>query len=459
MQAAQLEILRNKLFYGLSRYTKSFPDFSINEKFEMASPRRGRELLGEIKASLEPDDEYLLYIHLPFCHLECTFCNAAPRKTNGARMREYLEALLNEIDIYGETGVFEGRKLRAIFFGGGTPTIYSNAALERILNKVRSYVTFADEFDITSEAHPEGLVKNDRLAELAQLGITRISCGSQSFDSVVLRHADRKSHEAQVREVVERAKATGLLINVDMMVGLAGQTLANVQEDLDKLETMMPTSVEYMRHEIVNPLAMSILRDDSSLMVSDDELFDMVLMTQQWMDSHGYERNGGFVKEHFFPFRYHWLDEKPFLGVGARSRSYTKSMCFDTHEDLSVYHKLVEKRIPPVARVMRLGHFEQMYRSLFLQLQLARGLEIDRFQRRFGVDPREEFSGLLELLGECGCITVDDEAIKLTTIGKWFVEDVSCRVIDEAVNQAGYSREARRLPHAAGLKSLRVFQG
>jgi oxygen-independent coproporphyrinogen-3 oxidase len=454
---AQLHTIREKLFYGLSRYTKSFPDFSIDAQFEMASPRRGSALLDEIEASLALDDEYLLYIHLPFCHLECTFCNAAPRKTNGARMREYLETLLAEIDLYGEAGLFEGRKLRCIFFGGGTPTIYSNAALERILDRVRAWATFCDDYDITSEAHPEGLVKNDRLAELAQLGITRISVGSQSFDPVVLRYADRKSHQAQVAEVVERAKAAGLSINVDMMLGLPGQTTDNVQADLDFLAQMMPTSVEYMRHEIVNPLAMAIYREDRGLMVSDDDLFWMVLQTQQWLDDHGYERNGCFVEERFFPFRYHWLAEVPFIGVGARSRSYTKTMCFDTHEALDIYTKLVGRGVPPVARVMRLGPFEQMYRSLFLHLQLARGLDVAAFEARFGRRPQEVFAGLLELLETCGCVTVDDEAIKLTRLGKFFVEDVCCAVIDDAVEQRGYSDAARRLPHAAGHRSLRVF--
>jgi coproporphyrinogen III oxidase-like Fe-S oxidoreductase len=220
---------------------------------------------------------------------------------------------------------------------------------------------------------------------------------------------------------------------------------------------MMPSSVEYMRHEIVNPLAMQIYREDAGLMVSDDELFWMVLQTQQWMDDHGYERNGCFVHERFFPFRYHWLDELPFLGVGARSRSYTKSMCFDTHEVLDIYSRLVARSVPPVARVMRLGPTEQMYRSLFLHLQLARGLDLARFEARFGRRPRDVFPDLLERLEAYACVEIDDHAIKLTRLGKFFVEDVCCAVIDDAVAGRGYSEEARRLPHSAGHRSLRVL--
>jgi oxygen-independent coproporphyrinogen-3 oxidase len=454
-----LERIRSRLFYGLSKYTKSFPDFSINEKFEMVSPRRSNEMFDEIKKSLADDDEYLLYIHLPFCHLECTFCNAAPRKTNGDQQRRYLSDLLQEIDLHGEKGVFEGRKLRAIFFGGGTPTIYKNESLGQILDKVRSYATFADEYDITCEAHPEGLVGNTRVAELQALGITRISCGSQSFDRRVLELCDRKSHRAQVAEVVGIAKGLGMSINVDMMIGLPGQTLDSVRADLEIVAEMMPSSVEYMRHEIVNPLAMNIYAGDSSLLVPDDDLFAMVIETQAWMQNHGYERNGCFVHERFFPFRYHWLHEVPFLGVGCRSRSYTKHLCFDTHESLEIYHSMVGRRTLPVARVMRLDPVEQMYRSVFLRLQLQEGLDVAEFTERFGRSPTDTFSELFELLEECGCIEVGPETIKLTKAGSFFVEDVCCAVIDDAVKQHGYSTTARRLPHAAGVKSLRVFQG
>ncbi|PRQ04248.1 Oxygen-independent coproporphyrinogen-III oxidase 1 [Enhygromyxa salina] len=455
----QLETIRTKLFYGLSRYTKSFPDFSISQKFEMASPRRGDELLREIEASVAREQEYMLYIHLPFCHLECTFCNTAPRKTNGRQQRDYLESLLREIDINGEAGLFEGRKLRCIFFGGGTPTIYSNAALERILDKVRSYATFCDDHNITCEAHPEGLVKNNRLAELGELGIHRISVGSQSFDPRVLHYIDRKSHQAQVAEVVERAKAAGVSINVDMMLGLPGQTLANVREDLDILSDMAPDSIEYMRHEIVNPLAVAIFKRDPDLMVSDDDLFQMVLETAEWMEARGYQHNGCFEEERFFPFRYHWLHETPFIGLGSRSRSYTKSMCYDTHEDLGIYSQLVSKGIPPVARVMRINQTEQMYRSLFLRLQLKRGVDVGEFSARFGETPSEAFPELLNHLSDCGCIEIDDSSIRLTRYGNYFVEDVCCSIIDDAVAKAGYPANYKRLPHSAGARSLRVLAG
>ena len=111
---------------------------------------------------------------------------------------------------------------------------------------------------------------------------------------------------------------------------------------------------------------------------------------------------------------------------------------------------------------MRLDPVEQMYRSVFLRLQLEKGLDVADFTSRFGRSPTDAFpdlSDLFDLLEACGCIEVGDESIKRTKAGSFFVEDVCCAVIDDAVKQRGYSTTARRLPHAAGVKSLRVFQG
>jgi len=454
---AHLETIRTKLFYGLSRYTKSFPDFSISQKFLVASPRECKQFLREVEASLRGEEEILLYVHLPFCHQECVFCNASPRKMSRELQRQYLDTLLREIDIYAESGLFDGRRLRCVYFGGGTPTTYSNAALASILDRIRASADLSDDCNVTCEAHPQGLVKNDRLAELAGLGIDRISVGSQSFDPRILELCNRKGSESQVAEVIERARGLGVSTNVDMMIGLPGQTLESVRKDLDILTQMGPDSVEYMRHEIVNPLALSLFESDPELMVTDDQLFWMVLHTQEWMEENGYEQNGHFESQRCFPFRYHWLEETPFIGLGSRSRSYTKTTCYDTHEDLALYSQMVRKGIPPVARFMPLDKTEQMYRSLFLQLQLKRGVDLAEFSERFGETPAEAFPSLVGHLGECECIAVDESSIRLTRTGRYFIEDVCCCIIDHALEGSGYPSHFKRLPHSSGARSRQAL--
>jgi coproporphyrinogen III oxidase-like Fe-S oxidoreductase len=205
-----------------------------------------------------------------------------------------------------------------------------------------------------------------------------------------------------------------------------------------------------MRHEIVNPLAMSLYKDRPELLVEDDELFWMTCRTQQWMEEKGYEQNGRFTSEEQFPYRYHWLKEMPFISLGARSRSHAKGFCCDKHEDLSLYFRLVGQGIPPIARYMALSKTEQMYRSLFLNIQLRSGLSSKGFEERFGENALEVFAPLLARLEEWGCIESDPAAVRLGRYGRYFVEDVCCYIVDQAVKASEQDSDLKRMPHSSG---------
>jgi coproporphyrinogen III oxidase-like Fe-S oxidoreductase len=205
-----------------------------------------------------------------------------------------------------------------------------------------------------------------------------------------------------------------------------------------------------MRHEVVNPLAMSLYEANPDLLVKTDELFWMAYHTQMWMEERGYEQNGHFTSEKHFPYRYHWLKETPFIAVGSRSRSYTKTLCYDKHEDLALYFQLIDKGMPPIARYMVLDKKEQMYRSLFLNIQVKEGLCLRAFESRFGETALEVFSPLLKRLTNYGCVSADDSNIKLSRYGRYFVEDVCCFIIDQALKAGEYHRYFKRIPHSSG---------
>ena len=450
-----LDAIRTNLFYGLSDYTKSFPDFSIPQRFLLSSPREGNALLQDISSSLKGEKEILLYVHLPFCFSECVFCNAFPQKSSQGVQDKYLEGLLKEVEIYSASGIFDGKKVKCVYFGGGTPTIFSNEDIRKILEKIRSHLDLSDDCNITSEAHPKGLIKNNRLEELSDLGIDRISIGCQTFDPKVLELCNRSNPATLVEEVIRAARKSGLSTNIDMMIGLPGQTLEGVRKDLDTLSGMAPDSIEYMRHEIVNPLAISLYQSSPDLLVKADDLFWMAYHTQKWMEAKGYEQNGHFTSEKYFPYRYRWLQEVPFIALGSRSRSYTKTFCFDKHEDVNLYLKLIDKGVFPLARYMVLNKKEQMYRSLFLNLQIRRGLDLKLFDDRFGESALEVFSSLLERLAGFGCVTADDSSIKLSKYGRYFVEDVCCFIIDDALKESDYHAQFKRKPHSFGAVSAR----
>jgi oxygen-independent coproporphyrinogen-3 oxidase len=442
-----LDVIRHRLFYGSADYTKNQPDLFTPHRFTMLGTSGVTEFLQTINESLTETD-ILLYVHLPFCFTECLFCNSFPHKTDRHVQNEYLTSLLREIELCSAHGLFRGRRARCIYFGGGTPTSFSNHDLGLILKTLASCIDLSDRCSITSEAHPLTLADGKRVQQLAALGINRLSIGCQTFDQDVLARCNRRNTEDQIATIVRAAHGAGISINVDMMTGLPGQTVDSVRKDLAVLERVRPDSVEYIRHEIVNPLVVKVYRDTPALVVSNDALFEMVCITQEWMSANGYEQNGRFTSDRQWGYRYHWLHEMPIIAFGSRARSYTKTICYDKHEELSTYAAVIRKGLPPIGRYILFTKREQMYRSLLLSLQLQSGLDVERFRSRFSVDPLELFSRLLSELNEYGCLRQDRGSIGLSKYGAYFVEDVCDYIIDTVLKEE--SNDLIRAPFTQG---------
>ena len=253
-----LAIIRSKLFYGSADYTKNQPDLFIPHRFRILAPSQVGGFLEKVKAALVDEPELLIYVHLPFCFSECLFCNSFPHPVDRETQQDYLSNLLKEIELFSQHGVFKGKTARCIYFGGGTPTSFANADLKRILDQIASVIRFSDNLNITSEAHPLTLSDPARIQGLREMGINRLSVGCQTFDQAILRSCNRSNTEEQIARIVQQVQGAGLSINIDMMTGLPGQTVESVLRDLAILKGIRPNSVEYIRHEIVNPLMVQL---------------------------------------------------------------------------------------------------------------------------------------------------------------------------------------------------------
>jgi len=442
--------IRKELFYGSSDYTKSQPDLFVPHHFQMLAPSQVVSFIETLKESIKDEEEILLYVHLPFCFSECLFCNSFPLKVDKQIQQDYLQHLLKEIELFSKYGLLDGKKAKCIYFGGGTPTSFPNSDIKLIIDKIRSSIDLSENCSITSEAHPLTLSSEKRIEELARIGINRISVGCQTFDPDVLVRCNRSNTESQVKQIVKTAQESGLAINIDMMTGLPGQTIASVRRDLEILKEIRPNAVEYIRHEIVNPLVVELYRKRPDLIVEDDTLFEMVFITQEWMENLGYEQNGRFSNDKQWGYRYYWLKEMPILAFGSRTRSYTKTICYDKHEDLSTYTRMISKGIPPIGRYIPLSERERMYRSLILGLQLKSGLDIKLFHDTYSKGPFDVFGPLLAKLNEYGCLKQDADSISLTKYGAYFVEDVCDFITDAALRDE--SSDLVRAPHAGGIR-------
>ena len=174
-----------------------------------------------------------LYVHFPWCVRKCPYCDFNSH-TRRADMDEsgYVDALLADLD--RERPAIGQRPIVSIFFGGGTPSLFSPDALNRLLEGLRSHLTLAPDVEITLEANP-GTTERGRFAEYRAIGINRLSLGIQSFDDEKLRALSRIHNAREARQAAEAARAAGFAsLNLDLMFALPGQTVPAMLADLEQ---------------------------------------------------------------------------------------------------------------------------------------------------------------------------------------------------------------------------------
>lgn len=185
-----------------------------------------------------------LYVHLPWCVRKCPYCDFNSHAANGALPEDaYVDALLRDLDDELTRG--ETRPLSAMFIGGGTPSLFSGAAIARLMDGVRQRLPFVPEAEITLEANP-GAVDEAHFARYRQAGINRLSIGVQSLRAAQLKALGRSHDPGDVERAVATARAAGFEnFNLDLMHGLPGDGPGDALSDLRAALTFEPTHLSW----------------------------------------------------------------------------------------------------------------------------------------------------------------------------------------------------------------------
>jgi oxygen-independent coproporphyrinogen-3 oxidase len=185
-----------------------------------------------------------LYIHIPWCVRKCPYCDfnshaAGPDLPEDA----YVSALLDDFD--RELPAALGRPLTSIFFGGGTPSLFSAQALERLLDGIRARISLASDAEITLEANP-GTFEQDKFTAYRGIGINRLSIGVQSFQADKLEALGRIHSGDEALRAAEMARRAGFdNFNLDLMHGLPGQNQEQALDDLHQAIALAPTHLSW----------------------------------------------------------------------------------------------------------------------------------------------------------------------------------------------------------------------
>lgn len=227
-----------------------------------------------------------LYIHLPWCVRKCPYCDFnSHQQPKVLPESAYVEALI--ADLEQDLPLVWGRPVLSIFFGGGTPSLFSSAAMAQILSAVRARLSVRPEAEITLETNP-GTAEFDRFEGYLAAGVNRFSFGVQSFDDEKLKRLGRIHNSAEVKRAYAMARAAGASnINLDLMYALPGQTAGQALDDLEQALALAPEHISHY-HLTLEPETVYAKFPPQDL-PTDDEAWEMQEQCEARLAQAGFE--------------------------------------------------------------------------------------------------------------------------------------------------------------------------
>lgn len=277
-----------------------------------------------------------LYIHLPWCLKKCPYCDfnshawsAAPAPSQPLPEQAYLDAL--RADLQSALPLIWGRPVHTVFIGGGTPSLFSPAAIDRLLGDVRALTRLDADAEITLEANP-GTFEKDRFRAFRAAGITRLSIGVQSFHDAHLAALGRVHDRAQALAAVCEAAQAFDTFNLDIMYALPGQTLAQCEDDLRTALALQPPHIS-IYHLTIEPN--TVFARNPPAVPQDDEAYAMLDRITELTGAAGLERyevSAYARRGHRCRHNQNYWQFGDYLGIGAGA-----------HSKLSFAHRVVRQ--------------------------------------------------------------------------------------------------------------------
>lgn len=363
-----------------------------------------------------------VYLHIPFCKSRCSYCDFATDVFKSNEIVEsYVEALIKEISSFSS----KIEPVDSVYFGGGTPSLLSSKQLGKILNSVHKKFAIAENAEITIEMNP-GAMTLETIRAYRNSGVNRASFGAQTFDDTELRRLGRKHTAADVRETIELLrKADFSNISVDLIAGLPRQTLQDWERNLDEALKLSPEHLSLYLLEIHEgtPLAEQI-RSKRQPQPDEDlsgEMYELMIEKTKAQNYAHYEISSFALPEFeaHHNSKYWMLD--PVFGFGVSAHSFDGKARYANERDTAKYVKMIDKN--DSAEVHR-EETDLASEFIFLGLRLSKGINLNEYKKRFGVDLLEKYAEDLRRLEDLELIETNENHLKLTRRGVVYSNEV-----------------------------------
>jgi putative oxygen-independent coproporphyrinogen III oxidase len=371
-----------------------------------------------------------LYIHLPWCLKKCPYCDFNSHEWSatavpGQTMPEqaYVDALVSDLE--AALPLIWGRTVHTVFLGGGTPSLFSPEAIDRLLAAVRSRVRLGAGAEITLEANP-GTFEKDRFRAFRQAGVTRLSIGVQSFHDAHLKALGRVHDRSQALAAVEEAAQAFDTFNLDIMYALPGQSLAQCEADIRTALSFAPPHIS-IYHLTIEPN--TVFAKFPPVVPQEDDAYAMLDRISELTADAGLERYevSAYAKPgHGCRHNLNYWQFGDYLGIGAGA-----------HSKLSFAHRVVRQvraREPrlymeralggdAVVSVDEVARRDLPFEYMLNALRLRQGVSLQEALERTGL-PASAFRPSLEVAQAKGWLDVQGDRISPTERGFDFLSDL-----------------------------------
>lgn len=369
-----------------------------------------------------------LYIHIPFCRQACHYCDFH-FSTSAKHKEALLVALMQEMEmqkIHWQHLVFD-----TLYFGGGTPSLLTDAELTKLMDAARVHYRFTENPEVTLEANPDDITGLERLCNLKEVGINRLSIGIQSFRESDLRLMNRAHNSQQALTCLQNAKKYFDNISVDLIYGIPGMDLQDWKKNLEIFKsfelphlscyalTVEPRTAlpELIKKGVIPPV------EEEDAQIHFEYLLDFA-------DTHNYLHYeiSNFGKEGYFSRNNtaYWSG-KPYLGIGPSAHSYNLRQRFWNVSNNALYVKNITKGTIP-AESETLSVFDRYNETIMTGLRTQWGISLSQIEQKFGLHFKDFLAEQATALVLEGWLLWEDEVLKTSRKGKFMADGLAAQL-------------------------------
>jgi oxygen-independent coproporphyrinogen-3 oxidase len=395
--------------------------------------------------SVAADKSLGLYVSIPFCRSKCTYCNFASGVYPASDHTRYVNRLIEDMDAARawteQMGVELPRTVDTVYFGGGTPSLLAPQLVENLFLAMRDRFDFEPDAEITIECAP-GQIGDETLAAFQAVGVNRLSLGVQSFIDREAQISGRLHSRAVVEADLRRLRQAGIAnLNIDLIAGLAGQTLTSWDQSLTiLLDAGLPHVSLYMLEvdedsRLGREMLAGGARYYAESVPTDDAIAEMYTGAIERLAGAGLEQyeisnfcRPGFQSRH--NMRY-W-QRRPYLGLGLDASSMFRAAEHRNKDFVEGYvlRSTTTSELkdflagPEPVETAWLSPARQFEEAWFLGLRLNEGVHLSALRREFGEQTLAQALNVVHQLLETGLLTFDGETARLTAQGRLLSNDV-----------------------------------